>query len=217
MENTPATPSPLTISLSELDMAPDWVSKLGDQPAGQVVWSQVAQRERGPQRGPQRDGRGERGGDRPREAGRREWGPPPGARETMSARADPAPPADPAGRDRIAARDATARHAATRAAGATVVSAMRDGATEAAIASGRSIPARPTLRRPPAGLASCFPNPPGWRTSRCRSSPPAAPIRCSISPASSSRTTNVCASGSSRAAPPRCLRSSSARSTARSG
>lgn len=57
----------LSISLSELDLAPDWASQLRDQPSGQVVWGQVEVRDRGPRRegrgGPPR--RDDRGGPRP--------------------------------------------------------------------------------------------------------------------------------------------------------
>jgi hypothetical protein len=101
MEDTPTTTSPLTISLSELDLAPDWVSQLGDQPAGQVIWGHVA--ERGGARN--RDGHGGRGGDRPREARRPDRGGPrpPRADERPRAPGGPRP-------DRGPRREAPPRH-----------------------------------------------------------------------------------------------------------
>jgi len=81
----PANPPPLSISLSELDLAPDWASQLRDQPSGQVVWEQVEVR--GPRRdgrgGPRRDDRPPRRDDRggpPRPGGPRPSGPRPGGR-----------------------------------------------------------------------------------------------------------------------------------------
>lgn len=75
----------LSISLSELDLAPDWASQLRDKPSEQVVWGQVAvrDRDRGPRPGgrgpggPRGDDRGPRRDDRggPRPGGRGPGGP----------------------------------------------------------------------------------------------------------------------------------------------
>lgn len=75
----PASSSTLSISLSELDLAPDWASQLQDKPSGQVVWGEVEYRE---PRGPRREGRGGSGGPRrdDRFGGPRPGGPRPGGR-----------------------------------------------------------------------------------------------------------------------------------------
>lgn len=84
----PTTASPVSISLSELNIGPDWASQLGDQPAGQVIWSEVTPSgggRRGPGRPSFRDGEGRgKGGARsgprpagPRPPGRRPEGRPP--------------------------------------------------------------------------------------------------------------------------------------------
>jgi hypothetical protein len=100
----------LSISLSELDLAPDWASQLRDQPSGQVVWGQVDVRDRGPRREgrggpPRRDDRGSPrpggrgpgapGGRGPGGPGPRGPGGPPGMRSPGAPRRDGPPRSGP--------------------------------------------------------------------------------------------------------------------------
>jgi hypothetical protein len=87
----------VTIDLSELDLAPDWVSRAGEAGGSQVVWEVTRDHDRG---------RGGRAHERDR---RREGGPPPGDRRERAGRRERGPRRDDARAREFSPREARER------------------------------------------------------------------------------------------------------------